>query len=119
MEAGTDRGSQPHHALQDGGLEDALADGRTVGGEPVVDEPHASNVAVLLQLLVVLLEELLRVLGAAAATLFAPTLQNAQAHARGRHRCGVWRSAGGNKEATFTPADVSVARGDVSLICCL
>lgn len=83
-------GSQPHHTSQVRGGEHPGPDGTPVRREPFVNVPQALNEAVLFQLLVVLVQELLWVFGAAMTALLATSLQNVQARARSSHRCSVW-----------------------------
>lgn len=85
----THRWSSPLYSGQVRRLQDSLSDGISVRWKHLVDEPHPSDGAVLSQLLVVLVEEPLRV-GDNAVTIFPVTrADDVHAHTRGRHCCSV------------------------------
>lgn len=83
-------GSQPLHLAHVGRTQDPLADGAAVRGKHVVDVPHALDETELSQLLVVLVEKLLRIVGGPTAVLPVALTDDVHAHTRSRHCCSLF-----------------------------
>lgn len=79
--------SQPLHILQISGAQQPLADRGPVRGKHLIDKPHASDEAVLLQLLEILVYEPLGISHCPKTIFLLPFIHDAHTHTRGRH-CG-------------------------------
>lgn len=86
----THRRSQPHHTVQVRWAKYSCANGVLVRWEHVIYVPYCSADTVLFQLLVVLVEEPLRIGGAPVTILLLTSLQDVQTHTGRRHFCSVW-----------------------------